>query len=155
MNINSITYLSGDLLRLSFLSLSNLTNLTPPCKLNRLRENNLTFNHKQFQDTRVYIQTPMRLVKAFPTLLSSCDCTLPWYWSNSKRTFKVYIITHTYRGLFRVITWLRVGYIWGSRLTRTLELVPKNSLFEILWQIYHPKLVTSFTNCVTTIVMRY
>jgi len=26
----------------------------------------------------------------------------------------------------------KVGYIWESRLTSTLELVPKDSLFEIL-----------------------
>ena len=34
-----------------------------------------------------------------------------------------YILPHTYRGVFKVITWLRlnVGYIWESMLTNMLE----------------------------------
>ena len=65
--------------------------------------------------TCMYLLNPVGMVKAFVTLQSSCDCTLLWYLSNSKQTFKT--------NIFKVITWLRlrVGYIWESRLTNILE----------------------------------
>jgi len=68
MNLKNETYLFIDLLRLSFISSSDLTSLQLPCKWNSLREDTLTFNHIQFQDTHMYLLNPVRLVKAFATL---------------------------------------------------------------------------------------
>ena len=42
---------------------------------------------------------------------------------------------------------VKVGYIWESRLTSTLELVPEDFLFEIPWPALSSKHVTLFTNC--------
>jgi len=53
--------------------------------------------------------------KAFGTTQSSCECTLLWIWSNSKRSFKLHIATHKYRDLFKVIIWLRLRWnIFGK-----------------------------------------
>jgi len=142
MNLKNETYLSGDFLRLLFLSLSDLTNLPPPCKRNRFREDTLTFNHIQLQDTRIYLLKLVVLVKAFSTLQQSCDCTFLWDWSNSKETFKRYIIYN--------MAEVKVRYIWESRLTSTLELDSKDSLIEILWRTLSSKPVTSFTNFVSS-----
>ena len=89
-------------LRLLIAPLPDLTNLPLLCKQDRFREDTPTFNHLQFQDTRMYLLNSLGMVKA-----SSYDCTLLWGWSNSKLTFKAYITTHTYKDLFNVIMWLR------------------------------------------------
>ena len=95
-------------LRLLIYPLLGLTNLPLSSKRDRLREDTLTFNHLQFQDTCMYLLKPVGLVKVFATLQSSCDCTLLRDWSNSKRSFKAHISSHTYGGLFKLIMWLRL-----------------------------------------------
>jgi len=121
-------------LKLLLFPLPNLTNLPLPCKLDMLRWNILNFNHLQFQDTRMYLVKSMGLFKIFFTLQSSYDCTLLWDWSIFKRPFKVHTTTHTSRGLFKVIVWLRLRWnIFKKVGSQTnLELVPTDSLIEIL-----------------------
>lgn len=90
------TYLFGYGAQIKFLliPLSVFTNLPVLCKWDNLGEDNITFNHLQFQDTCMYLLNLVGLVKTFATLQASFDCTLLRDWNNSKLTFKVHITTH-------------------------------------------------------------
>jgi len=86
-------------LNLLLFPLSVFTDLPVLCKWDNLGEDNITFNHLQFQDTCMYLLNLVGLIKAFATIQLSCDCTLLKDWSNSKLIFKVHITPHTWNAI--------------------------------------------------------